>query len=67
MDDVITYGKYAANILDGASNSTNCFHAKTHQDAAKILIDTAKPNDLVLVKGSRGSTMEQVIKRLIEE
>jgi len=67
VDDVITYGKYAANILDGASNSTNCFHAKTHQDAAKILIDTAKPNDLVLVKGSRGSTMEQVIKRLFEE
>ena len=67
VDDVITYGKYAANILDGASNSTNCFHAKTHQDAAKILIDTAKPNDLVLLKGSRGSTMEQVIKRLFEE
>ena len=67
VDDVITYGKYAANILDGASNSTNCFHAKTHQDAAKILIDTAKPNDLVLLKGSRGSRMEQVIKGLIEE
>lgn len=67
VDDVITYGKYAANILDGASNSTNCFHAKTHQDAARILIDTAKPNDLVLLKGSRGSRMEQVIKGLIEE
>lgn len=67
VDDVITYGKYAANILDGASNSTNCFHAKTHQDAARILIDTAKPNDLVLLKGSRGSRMEQVIKGLFEE
>ncbi len=67
VDQVIAYGSLAANILEGTGNSISGFHVGTHQEAAKMLIDTAEPNDLVLVKGSRGSTMEQVIKVLLEE
>jgi len=67
VDDVIAYGTYAANILEGTGNLTAGFHVKTHQEAAELLIEKAQPNDLVLVKGSRGSTMEQVIKGLLEE
>jgi len=67
VEQVLAYGSLAANILEGTGNSISGFHVKTHQEAAKMLIDTAEPNDLVLVKGSRGSTMEQVIKVLLEE
>jgi UDP-N-acetylmuramoyl-tripeptide--D-alanyl-D-alanine ligase len=67
VDDVIAYGTYAANILEGTGNLTAGFHVKTHQEAAELLIEKAQPNDLVLVKGSRGSRMEQVIKGLLEE
>jgi len=67
VDGVITYGSFAANTLEGAGSSISGFQVKTHQEAAKLLIDKAEPNDLVLVKGSRGSKMEQVIKGLLEE
>ena len=67
VDYVIAYGRYAENILEGAGNSTSCFHVNTHEQAAKALIDVAKQGDLVLIKGSRGSRMEQVIKGLFEE
>ena len=67
VEQVLAYGSLAANILEGTGNSISGFHVRTHQEAAKMLIDMAEPNDLVLVKGSRGSTMEQVIKVLLEE
>jgi UDP-N-acetylmuramyl pentapeptide synthase len=41
--------------------------AETHDEAADILIRIAKPGDLVLVKGSRGMKMENVIQRLFKE
>ncbi len=67
VDEVLAYGSFAANILEGTGNLTGGFHVMTHQEAAELLIDMAQPNDLVLLKGSRGSRMEQVIKGLLEE
>ncbi len=67
VDDVIAYGSYAANILEGAGSLMAASHVMTHQEAAELLIEKALPDDLVLIKGSRGSKMEQVIKALLEE
>ena len=67
VDHVIAYGAYAENILEGTGNLIDTTHVMTHQEATKLLIDKAAPNDLVLVKGSRGSKMEQVIKGLLKE
>ncbi|MEK6223512.1 MAG: UDP-N-acetylmuramoyl-tripeptide--D-alanyl-D-alanine ligase [Thermodesulfobacteriales bacterium] len=67
VDNVILYGKFAHQILEGYGNSTDGIVVSTHEEAAKILIDLANPDDLVLVKGSRGSKMELVIKALSKE
>jgi len=67
VDGVIVFGKFAPKILEGCNNSASGLLATTHEEAAKMLIDLAKPEDLVLVKGSRGSRMELVIKALLKE
>lgn len=64
IDLVITYGEFSKNILNGLSSQTTGQHADTHDDAAKILLDKALPGDIVLIKGSRGMKMEEVIKLL---
>lgn len=64
IDLVITYGEFSKNILDGLSSQIIGQHADTHDDAAKILLDKALPGDIVLIKGSRGMKMEEVIKLL---
>ncbi|MEM7008866.1 MAG: UDP-N-acetylmuramoyl-tripeptide--D-alanyl-D-alanine ligase [Thermodesulfobacteriota bacterium] len=67
VNNLIAYGRFSDKILEGFGNSNNGFAADSHQKAATILQDLATPLDLVLVKGSRGSKMELVIKALNEE
>jgi UDP-N-acetylmuramoyl-tripeptide--D-alanyl-D-alanine ligase len=64
VDFVITYGIYGKHILEGGLGRVKGTFAETHEEAAAILIRIAKPGDLVLVKGSRGMRMEDVIQRL---
>jgi UDP-N-acetylmuramoyl-tripeptide--D-alanyl-D-alanine ligase len=67
VDFVITYGKYGKHILEGSLGRVKGTFAETHDEAAAILIKIAKPGDLVLVKGSRGTRMENVIQSLFKE
>lgn len=64
VDYVITYGNFGAAVLDSLSNGTEGVHAATHEEAASALTSYACEGDLVLVKGSRGMRMEEVIKKL---
>ncbi len=64
VDYVITYGNFGASVLDSLSNGTEGVHAETHEEAASALRSYASKGDLVLVKGSRGMRMEEVIKNL---
>lgn len=66
LDYVVACGKFGNSILNGAGNAVQCSLAKTHGEAADIVDAIATPRDLVLIKGSRGSRMEEVTKRLIE-
>ena len=67
VDQLISFGAFSEKTLEGYGNSKKGLPAQTHEEAAKLLLETAKPGDLVLVKGSRGSRMERVIKEIIEE
>ncbi len=64
---VIAYGKFSPDLLKGFANSADRHSAATHQEAASMLLDLASPGDLVLLKGSRGSRMELVMKELLKE
>ncbi len=64
VNKVIAYGRFSPNLLKGYGDSDNGLFARTHQEAADLLVDLVGPGDLVLVKGSRGSRMELVIKEI---
>jgi len=67
VDQLISLGAFTEKTIEGYGNSKQGLPAQTHEEAARRLLETAKPGDLVLVKGSRGSRMERVIKEIIEE
>jgi len=67
VDHLISFGAFSGKTLEGYINSKKGLPAQTHDEAAKLVLELAKPGDLVLVKGSRGSRMERVIKEIIEE
>jgi UDP-N-acetylmuramoyl-tripeptide--D-alanyl-D-alanine ligase len=65
VDFVIACGKFGQSILGGAGADRKCLFATSHEEAAKAIMEIAKPGDLVLIKGSRGMRMEEVTKRLV--
>lgn len=67
VDHLISFGAFSGKTLEGYINSGKGLPAQTHEEAAKLVMELARPGDLVLVKGSRGSRMERVIKEIIEE
>ena len=64
VDYVITYGNFGTTVIESLSNGTEGDYAPTHEEAASLLKSYADSGDLVLIKGSRGMRMEEVIKNL---
>ena len=64
IDMVITYGELSKNINKSLNSNIKNLHVETHEEAAKLLIESAGTNDIVLLKGSRGMQMENTIKFL---
>ena len=67
IDYVWAYGKDSIEIINGALNSgiknTKFFNDK--EELIKELKELLQPNDCVLVKGSRGMKMDEVVNELI--
>jgi UDP-N-acetylmuramoyl-tripeptide--D-alanyl-D-alanine ligase len=69
IDWVIGVEGDAAQIVEGAVNAgvprsqTRTFASS--EEAAKFLAEFIAPNDLLLVKGSRGVKMERIVERLL--
>ena len=66
MDFLITLGDNAEYIKQGALNKgmdeKDIFITKTHKDAADKLLELKDGHSIVLLKGSRKSRMEEVLK-----
>ncbi|MCF0214943.1 MAG: UDP-N-acetylmuramoyl-tripeptide--D-alanyl-D-alanine ligase [Fibrobacteraceae bacterium] len=67
FDLLVAVGKDAANYIKGAKKCgmKNVFHFDTVQEVIEFLSDVVSCGDVLLVKGSRGMKMEQVVDALI--
>lgn len=69
VDILITVGETAALAAQGAlakgMKKENISTASTHQDAVDFLKKKLQPGDCVLVKGSRGAKMEEIVNGLV--
>ncbi len=67
-DGLLTFGKDSKHTLAEAGASgmdrKKLWHCASHADAAGILKRVANKGDVILIKGSRGMKMEEVIKKL---
>jgi len=71
IDFVFLYGPLSTNVKKGIIE-TNSFKGemhwyKTHEEIASHLAKILAPNDVLLVKGSRGMKMENVLKNLFRQ
>ena len=68
VDIMITVGKDSKYILEEAlKNGLNCGrHFESRDDASKYIKEIVMPEDVVLVKGSRGMKMEEIVISLEE-
>jgi len=68
IDFVAAVGEYRNNIADGAvdagAGKDNVFVFKNNTEAASFLKEFVKPGDVLLVKGSRGMKMEEIVNML---
>ena len=68
IDYLVTVGKLSAHAAKSAitsgMNKKNIATASEHKCAVSFIKKHIRPGDCLLVKGSRGSKMEEVIKRL---
>ena len=69
LDYLFTVGKEAAHISDyvKAHSDIPVFSAESKDEVMKELETKLQKEDWVLVKGSRGMKMDEVVKRLIKE
>ena len=69
VDELIVLGECAASIAEGARvagmASSRIHQVATHQEAVNALECLVAPRDVLLVKGSRGMTMERVVEGVL--
>lgn len=69
VDVLITVGDIAEAIADGATSfgmKNQIYKTMSNREASEILIGLLRKDDLVLIKGSRGMTMEKIVDYLQE-
>lgn len=67
IDTLIAIGKDAKNIAEGAGGgNAKVAYFEKKEDFLRKIKDYVEPGDMVLVKGSRGMKMEQVVEKLLE-
>ncbi|MCH7782750.1 UDP-N-acetylmuramoyl-tripeptide--D-alanyl-D-alanine ligase [candidate division KSB1 bacterium] len=69
VDRLLSVGRDAQYMVEGAREAglLESSYSGSHEEAAEILKNELNEGDVVLVKGSRGSTMEKVLNHLQRE
>lgn len=70
IDVLVTVGKVAALTAEevkAGSREITVFACKNIAEASRLLVSLIKPNDVILVKGSRAAGLERLIKKLTLE
>jgi alanine racemase len=71
VDLLVTKGERARRIAEGARsgglNGEQVVVTYTAEDAARAALDRLAPGDVVLIKGSLATRMEQVVRLLLED
>ncbi len=69
MDRLVTLGPLARFIAQGAREvglaAERCYHGSDHQDVVTRLKEEWTPGAWIVVKGSRGMTMEKVVEGIL--
>jgi UDP-N-acetylmuramoyl-tripeptide--D-alanyl-D-alanine ligase len=65
IDVVVVVGEPASAIADGAADGPVVIRTEGHDDALTWLRQNAGPDDVVLVKASRGAALERVAEQLL--
>jgi UDP-N-acetylmuramoyl-tripeptide--D-alanyl-D-alanine ligase len=63
---LLTFGPYATGISEAAQVRHNS-HFEQKEQLSEKLLSVLKPGDIVLIKGSRGMKMEEIVARLQKE
>lgn len=67
---LVALGAHGQDVLDGAQRAgyapERCFLASDHEEAAHVLMEHLEPRHWILVKGSRGMTMERVVEKILK-
>ena len=68
IDVLITKGYLSREIARGAKSSgmTKIYRSASNEEARKLLKKIIKPNDVILIKGSRGMKMEEIAENLLK-
>ena len=71
IDEIYCLGEESRFIIEEleklSPNGTNYYFFDTYEDTAQQLRQTLKPNDVVLLKGSRGMALENILNLLENE
>lgn len=69
FDYLIAVGKeakeYQLGAISGGFTSQNALYFETAAEAMEFLSDEVRQNDILLIKGSRGMKMEQIVEMLL--
>ncbi len=65
VDRLFTFGEMARDIAAGADGGAETESFSDKRELSEKLLKTVRPGDVVLVKGSRGMKMEEVVDALI--
>ena len=68
IDELVVVGDLAQHIMQGVQDSNsdiNCYSFKDNGEVALYLLSVMQPEDIVLIKGSNGMHLDEVVNNML--